>query len=803
MSPFVLSIRWALRSWTRAPFLAATAILTLALGVGVSTAVYSVVSGALLNVVPWSDPDRLVVLEARRLEESTQGQGAAPGMFLDWREQARAFEGLAALQYWRFNLTDGDDGGVAVEGRLVSADSFDLFEIKPAMGRGLVPADGEPGAPRVAVLSHGLWRRRYGEDSSVVGRQIQIDGEPTTIVGILGEEQFFLAPPDQLVMPLRIDPAAASRTDRSLFVMGLLRTGATLDQAQRDMELVIERLATEYPASDAGWSVRVRWLSDVFAGGDRATASMLLLLAAVIFVLLIVCANVANLLLARSAARIKEMATRAAVGGSRGQLARQLLLENALLALLAFPLALLVARGVRDFFLTQVPPYMGWMAMVMRFDLPVIGFAIVATLATVLLVGVVPAWQASRVDLQSALKEGGGRGASAGRPWVRQLLAVAQLGLAISLLSTSLLMVESMRRVQTRDPGFDVERVLVTEVQLPKARYPSEEHWREFERRAIAELSRVQGADAVASVDFPPYGFPGPLAAFEIEGEVTLPDKSAPSALVHTVSTQYLDALGLDLRRGRGIADSDEGSSVPIAIVNRTLAERYFGQEGSLGRRIRVAGSWREIVGVVEDYPNRSLRDPIEPLLLIPFSQRPHPSLGFVLRTSRDPLALASGVRAAMRQLDPQLPTLDVFEMEQRMENQLWGPRLVQSVMWILSQVALLLAAMGVYAVISYGTSQRAQEFAIRAALGAEPGQVALLVLRQAALLSAFGVLVALGLSIALSPLLARMLYAGTGWSVLQFGGIAAVLAFVALVAAGEPAWRAMRSDPMGALRAE
>jgi len=364
-------------------------------------------------------------------------------------------------------------------------------------------------------------------------------------------------------------------------------------------------------------------------------------------------------------------------------------------------------------------------------------------------------------------------------------------------------MVESLQRVQARDPGFDVERVLVTGMQLPEARYPTREHWRDFEQRVLAELSRVPGADAVASVDFPPYGFPGPRMGFEIEGRVIQADEALPSGLLHTVSSGYLSTLGLRLRAGRDFAPSDEATSVPVALVNRTLAERYFEETDVVGRRIEVAGTWREIVGLIDDYPNRSLRDPIEPQVFIPSTQNPRQGFGLVVHTQREPLALAGDVRSALRQVDAELPMPDVTAMDQRMSDQLWGPRLVQSVMWSLSQVALLLAAMGVYAVISYGTSLRAQEFAIRAALGAEPVQVARLVLRQAAYLSLFGVLVALCLSAALTPLLGRLLYSDAGWSVVQFGGIASVLVLVALSAAGHPAWRAMRSDPMYALRAE
>jgi len=803
MNSVLPTLRWAFRSWLRAPFLAATAVATLALGVGVSTAVYSMVSGALLNVAPWTGADRAIVLEPRRLAESPNGLPTALAVYRDWADQSRAFEGLAALQFAAFNLTDGDDGGIAVPGRRVSANSFQLLGVAVQLGRGFVAADGEVGAPPVTVLSHGLWERRYAADPAIIGKTIEVDSTPTTVVGILRAKEFFFTPGDEMVMPLVMDPANTSRTERSLLVVGVLEPGVELEQARNDMALVADRLAAQYPATDAGVSVEVSWLSDRFAGGDRARTSLILLLYSVLFVLLIVCANVANLLLTRSAARVKEMATRAAVGASRVQLGLQLLVESAVLALLSFPLAMLFASLVRDFFLGSVPPYMGWMALVLRLDGPVITFAVVTSLATVLLVGLVPALQASRVDLQRVLKEGGGRGASSARPWVRQALAVAQLGLAISLLSVSWLMIESFERTQARDPGFAVERVLVSGIQLPEARYPTDESWREFERRLLVELERVPGAEGVASVDFPPYGFPGPRASFSIDGQVSASDREQPSGLLHTVSPDYVRTLGLELRRGRDLSAADDAAAVPVALVNLTLADRYFPEGRVLGERISVGGVSREIVGVISDYPNRSLRDPTDPLILIPSAQRAHRNLGVVLRTRDEPLSLAPGVRAAFRTLDAQLPVPETMAMAQRMDDQLWAARLVGNVMWILSQVALLLAAMGVYAVISYATAQRSQEFAIRAALGAEPGQVALLVLRQATWLACFGILLALGLSLLLAPLLERILYTGTGWSMTQFGLVAGVLTSVALVAAGAPAWRAMRADPMHALRAE
>jgi len=803
VSALLWNLRLAVRTWCNAPLLALTAVTTLALGIGVTTAVYSVASGALFNVVPYGDPARSVEVAAVRLQQSDAGQGVAPATFLDWREQAAAFEGLAAFEYAVNNLTDGDDGGVVAVGPRISATALSLFGVDPLIGRVFTAEDAEPGAEPVAILSHGLWERRYGADRDLIGATIEIDQVPVRVVGVLRRNEFFPYPDAELVRPLTLLRSEASRSERSLGVLGVLAPGVSIAQAQSEMDVISERLAQQYPESERGWTVRVRSLAESAAGGARTRGGVALLMGAVALVLLIVCANVANLLLSRGASRTKELATRCAVGASRAQIAGQLLLESIVLAAVAFPVALLIGRAMLELFLSMVPASFGWMETVFRFDRPVWIFALAVTGTSAVLFGLAPALQASRVDLQGALKEGGGRGATASRPWVRAGLAVGQLAFAVSLLSTSALVIESFAALQARDPGIDAERLLVTSVDLPAQRYPTEDHWREFQRSVLAGLAAAPGVEAASTVNFIPFGFPGPRLGVEIEGREVSGDEPIPEALSMTVSVDYFETLGLRLLGGRLFGPEDRAGGVPVVVVNDTFARRYLGAMDPIGVRLEIAGERREVVGVVSDYHNVGLRDPAEPQTFVPVDQRPHKAMGVLVRASGEPTQLAATVRGVFRRVDGGLPIVTSNAMTQIIRDQIWTARFLEQVMLVLSAVALVLAGLGVYAVVSYAASQRAQEFAIRSALGADPSRMAQLVLRQVLVLVTCGTALGLGICLLISGFLERLLYIGKGWEPAQFALIVLGLGVVALVASGQPALRAIRTDPMDALRAE
>jgi putative ABC transport system permease protein len=786
------------RAWVEAPLLSAVAIGTLAVGVGVTTAVYSVVSGVLLNLLPWPERERTVVLDSVRPLQGSEARNSTAGQLLDWREQADSFQGIVASRYGRASLTDLDESE-SVVGPQVSVEALSLLGVRPLLGRTFEPADALPDASLVVMLSQGLWERRYGGNPGIVGGLIEIEGLPATVVGVLRREQFFPGPWAELLMPLKLPPGGASRTERDLDVFAVLRAGVAVQQAQAQMSLISERLARQYPETDAGWTVRVRMLADALPGGARLRAALVVGMAAVGLVLGIACANVANLLLARANARQKEVATRCAVGASRGQIIVQLLSESSVLGLLSLPIALFVGWGTLQFFLTLVPPTIPWVQHIFRFDQPVLLFACGASAVTIALFGIVPALHAARVDLQRVFNESGGRGSSGASTWVRSTLAVLQIGLAISLLATAAVLVRSFNALQARDSGVDAGKVLATSVELPSARYSTPAQWLEVQREVLEEV-RAPSASAVGITSSLPFGIPGERQPLSIESWPA--EKEQPSALWASVSSDYFLALGLAVLDGRPLGPEDRPEGVATAWVNQTLARRYFGSErDALGRRIDFLGRDREIVGVVSDYRNVGMREPPAPQVFVPFAQEPSPSIGLVVSTEGVPGTLASTVRRALREIDADLPLANLLTMEQRIEDDIWGSRFLQRVMVFMSAVALLIAAFGVYAVVNYTTVQYEREFAIRMALGATPLRIALEVLRQLGWLVALGSAVALLLTLALRPVLQGIVYNDSTWSLATFLLITGLLASAALVAAVPPTLRAMSVDPMNVLR--
>jgi putative ABC transport system permease protein len=800
MSAVVWNLQLAGRSWKQARLLAATAVGTLALGIGMGTAIFSVASGVLLNAVPWPKRDRAVAIESRRLKGG-ESEDVTTAAFLDWRAQSRSFAGLAASQYWPVNLTDGGQT-ILVEAPRISVNSLELVGVQPALGRSFTEQDAEPGAPPVAILSHSLWKQRYGADSGLIGRSIEIDGQKVAVVGILPDGQFFPGPWASLVTPLQLRLGEVSRTERILDVVGVLRPGVALPDAQSEMRVIADRLAQQYPESDEGWSVRLVPVTERIGGGQRTRSGIALLLGAVGFLLLIVCANVANLLLLRGAARAKELATRSAIGASQRQIALQLLAEAAVLGMLALPLALGIGWILLQYLVTLVPPSLSWMARVLRFDAPVMGFAFAATAITLLIFSLIPVLQTLRLDLQRALKEGGGRGASAARPWLRQALAVTQLALGISLLAASGLIVERFSRLQASDPGFDPENLVVMTVRLPEAKYSSAEVRRDFLDALLASLARLPGVEQVGSVSAPPFGYPGTRREFVVSGEST-PEEDRPSALWSDVSAEYARTLGLNLVEGRSFAPEDRFGGLPVAAVNLALAKRYFGGANALGKAIEVGGEIRQIVAVWSDYRNAGMRNEPVPHIFVPSDQAPSARIGLVIRTAQIPALLSAPARAALQDLDAALPFPGLETMEQRIDADLWSALFLEQMMLLLSGIALLLAALGVYALVSYGVHQRSQEFAIRCAIGASPGDLARSVLLQAMRMALLGTALACVFTILLWPILRRLLLDGTSWVPIFFGGSALLLTVVAVAASLAPALRAARADSMLALRAE
>ena len=801
-------IRFGVQSLLRAPGFAAVAVVTLALGVGANSAIFSVVSGTLLNSIPWEDPSTIVSFVERNVRQMEDERGTSTAKYPEWRAQAQSYTDMGAFTWWGFNLTDGGELDF-VDAALATPNCFELLGLRLALGRGLVVEDAAPGAERAVILTHGLFQRRYGGDPNVVGRKIAIDGEPATVVGVLDEYTWFPWPWVQMIAPLRFEPNEMSRTDHRLSLTARLRPGVTVEQAQAEMDVIATRLADQYPETDEGWRIEVALTRDRILDGPTRTA-IWIMMGAVGFVLLIACANVANLLLARAAARQKEIAIRAALGASRARIVLQLLTESTVLAALAAPFALLVTRWALDYFLAQVHPSVTYMHQFFRFDAPVIGFAFAATFATVLIFGLAPALQASKPDLNTGLKEGGDRGSShAGRQRLRSSLVVAQIALALSLLVSSGLLIQSFLNVQASDPGFDTENLLLTSLSLPESRYPEPEHWRLFERGVLERLRRLPGVEAASSVNNAPFGFGGWTVDFSVRGRPLTPDDPVPRSQWVQMSPEYLSTLGVDMVKGRALEESDRANAAPVILINETLARQYFPDQKALGQHLVVAANEeeepreREIVGVVRNITNWQFNEQDSPRIYATFAQAPAEFMNIVVRTAGEPGSLAHAVRREVSAIDPQLPLFTFETMTEREERSRWQSSLFFKVMLILGALSLVLAAVGVYGVVSYSTAQRTREFGIRSALGAEPARIARLVLREAMVLAAIGVSFGLLLAAGFSRLLVTVLYEVDPWSPLTFLLVAAVLTLVALGASAVPAQRATRVDPMVALRTE
>ena len=802
MASMLRNLRFGLQTLLRNPGFAVISIATLALGIGANSAIFTVIKASLLDPLPWGE-GRAVVLNAQNLQKNESYRQASVGEYLDWLEQLQSYDGLVAATGSGFSLSDGENFQM-VGGSQTTPNAFALLGIGLELGRGLVPDDALPGAEPVVVLTHELWQDRYGGDPEIVGRRIEIDGERVTVVGVLPFEQWFPVPWSSLLMPLRVEQGENPRINRMLGVVGKLRPGVSLDTAQAELDVVMARLAEQYPETDEGWTARLDFAADQVVQGPGRIA-LWLVFGAVGFVLLIACGNVANLLLARAAGRHKEIATRAAVGASRSQIMLQLLSENGVLALAALPLAILVTRLALDFFLAQVPDTVTFMGQFYRLDGDVLLFTCATTLFTVLLFGLAPALYASKPDLSEGLKEGGERGSSGSRQRLRSVLVVGQIALALTLLSTSGLFIRSFSNRSSVDPGFEVENLLIAEIGLPEQSYSDPGQWRSFHRELMPALSAIPGVVKAGHINSAPFGFGGYTQDFHVRGEPEPDPSEVPRTVYSNVSVGYHDALGLRLVSGRMLDERDSETSLPVAVVNETLAKQYLG-ERALGKRIVVEEEQQqefEVVGVVSDVAQWGLGQDQQAQLYVPYEQSPWRFLTIVLRTEREPISLAGAMRAAIRSVDPTVPVEDILTMEKRVERSLWQARFLVTVMAVLGGLALVLAAVGVYGVVSYATSLRTREFGIRSALGAEPAQIARLVLREAAILAGLGISIGLVLSAFVARGMQGILYDVSAFSPATYLGVALVLAFATLAASGVPAMRATRIDPMESLRVE
>lgn len=802
MSALIQDARYGLRMLAKHPGFTAVAVLTLALGIGANTTIFTAVNAILLRPLPYPQPDRLVeILEAARQESPNV---VAYPDFLDWQQQATVFEAMAAYQLADFNLT-GADEPERVPGLRITANFFRTLGVKPALGRDFLAEEDEPGGSAVLLLSHRLWERRFGADPAVVGRTVPVNGRGHVVVGVLppGVVAYEKA---QAFVPL--GPAKPSLMDRgtrnALWVKGRLKPGVTRAQAQAELDVLGQRLEQQYPETNT--SRRAVIASPRHPEMEQTIQAILFMLSgAAGFVLLIACGNLASLLLARGAGRTREMAVRLALGASRARVIRQLLVESALLALAGGASGLCLGVWGCQGLSAMLPQIEQITLGGLTLDGRVFGFTLVVSMVTSLLFGLAPALRASKPDVHEMLKEGTTR-SSPGLPRQRlqKALVVVQVALASVLLVGGGLLLQSLYRLMTHDPGFDPRHVLTAKLHRGGAASADPERETAFWRELFTRLENLPGVVSVAAA------FPMPLepgswtCPLFVEGQpLPAPGQEAITD-VFSVSSDYFRTLGTGLLNGRFFSPEEGAQSAKVALINRTLAERHWPGESPLGKRFRVfpleiPDPWRTVVGVVADFRLHAMDERPKPAVYLPSMS----GAGLILRTESDPLSLLAAVRQQVRDLDPDQPLYDCRSLEQCMAESVVGQRATCWLLGIFAGIALTLAAVGIYGLISYSVAQRTHEIGVRMALGAEQARVTRQVVGGSLKLVLWGVLVGLGAAAGLTGVLTSLLYEIRPLDPATFAAVFAVLLGVAVLASYLPARRAAQVDPVVALRCE
>jgi predicted permease len=809
--------RHALRMLHRSPGFTCIAVLTLALGIGANTAIFSVIDSVLLRPLPYHEPPQLVMVWENNSQHPNPYNTVSPPNFLDWQSRNTVFSSMAYMFDGRDNLTgNGDPQEVVVQD--VSANFFSLLGVNLRLGPGFTPENGQAGHDNVVILSYGFWNEHFAADPAIVGKSIVLNGHPQNVVGVAPQNfQWFIkdgsltSAKPQMWSPFVFPQSWSNHNDMGRFitVVARLKPGATYPQAQTQMTAIAAQLEHEYPDADGHWGVNIVPLRDQISGELRP--ALLVLFGAVAFVLLIACANVSSLLLARAAGREREMAIRTAIGASRWRIARQLLMESLLLALIGGGLGVALAVWGTNALLAASPRNLLDLTSI-SLDLRVLVFALASTLLAGLLFGFLPSYISAHSRISETLKEGG-RGSSAAkrRAFARNAFVVAQLGLSLVLLTGSGLLIRSFVRLIAVDPGFQTSHLLTFKVSLPRAKYGTDPLCQALFQQLLPRLSAVPGVRSATMESFPPLTGLGAATAVHLLSQPSLALSDLPVANVRVVGSGYFNTMNIPLRAGRLFNVQELTEERHVTIINQAFADKYLRGVNPLGQKAAIYMKSlsenelkpSEIIGVVGDVHQMGLDTAPEPTVYWPYPELVMSGMTILVHTANDPLTIASAARAELQQLDPELPLAGVATMDQLLADSLSRARFTMLLLGIFAAVALVLAAVGIYGLIAFSVTQRTQELGIRIALGAQRHDVLRMVLAQGTRLTLLGLALGVFAALALSRLLATLLFNVSAADPLTFVSVATLLALVALLACFIPARRATRVDPIVALRYE